>query len=140
MNTATDAATVLDVTVRHPTVHPTTATVDEVREFLTGEHVHLVLIADAAGVLVTTIDRDDLAADAAGDVRAAGLGTLEGRTVRADLPLRDLEAVLATAGTRRLAVVDAEGRLVGLVCRKRSGHGFCSDVGISERRTEGTAV
>jgi CBS-domain-containing membrane protein len=136
VNTPTDAATVLDVTVRHPTVHQINATVGEVREFLTGEHVHLVLIVDASGLLLTTIDRDDLAADAAGDVRASEVGTLEGRTVRASLPLNDLDGVLATARTRRLAVVDDVGRLVGLVCRKRSGQGFCSDVGIGERRAE----
>jgi CBS domain-containing protein len=129
-------AKVLDVTVHHPTVHPA---VDEVREFLTGDHVHLALVVDGAGLLLTTIDRDDLAAVAAGDVRAAEVGTLEGRTVRADLPLSDLDGVLAAANTRRLAVVDEQGRLVGLVCGKRSGHGFCSDTGISERRAEAAA-
>jgi hypothetical protein len=34
---------------------------------------------------------------------------------------------------RRLAVVDCSGRLLGLLCRKNSGTGYCSDEGIRQR-------
>jgi hypothetical protein len=35
---------------------------------------------------------------------------------------------------RRLAVVDADGELLGLLCLKASGLGFCSDDDVSSRR------
>ena len=34
------------------------------------------------------------------------------------------------------AVVDETGVLVGLVCRKRSGEGYCTDAGIRSKRAE----
>jgi hypothetical protein len=43
-------------------------------------------------------------------------------------------------GRRRLAVVDADGALLGLLCLKASGDGFCSDDGIASRRLASGAV
>jgi len=37
-------------------------------------------------------------------------------------------------GRRRLAVVDGEGRLVGLLCLKASGSGFCSNEDVASRK------
>lgn len=123
------------VAVHHPTVHPPSATVGDVRRFLEGTHVHLALVVDDVGRLVSTLVRDDLTAydDAAPAVDA---GTLEGRTVAAHLPADLLPDRMLAAGMRRMAVVDEAGRLVGLVCRKKSGDGWCSDVGIASRRAE----
>lgn len=127
--------TVVDVAVHHPTVHPADATVGEVRAFLDGAHVHLALVVDRAGRLLTTLTRTDLEGlDDGAAAREAG--TLAGRTVRADRPAEDLPEHLAALGTRRAAVVDRAGVLVGLVCRKRSGAGYCSDDGIRSRRAE----
>ena len=127
--------TASDVAVHHPTVHPPSATVGDVRRFLEGTHVHLALVVDEAGRLVSTLVRDDLAAydDTTPAVEA---GTLEGRTVVADLPAELLPDRMLAAGVRRMAVVDEAGRLVGLVCRKKSGDGWCSDAGIASRRAE----
>jgi hypothetical protein len=38
--------------------------------------------------------------------------------------------------TRRLAVVDGTGRLVGLLCLKRTLDGFCSDADVRARAVE----
>jgi hypothetical protein len=37
---------------------------------------------------------------------------------------------------RRLAVVDHTGRLLGLLCLKHDGRGYCTDEGIRARATE----
>jgi hypothetical protein len=93
----------------------------------------MALIIAADGRLITTIERPDLAAPKSGFASVAQLGTLAGRTARpADL-LGDATATLLREGRRRLAVVDDSGRLLGLLCLKRSGAGYCSDQGIHER-------
>jgi hypothetical protein len=38
---------------------------------------------------------------------------------------------------RRAAVVDDSGRLLGLLCMKKTGTGFCSDQDIRQRRGAG---
>ncbi len=127
--------TAFDVAVHHPTVHPPSATVGDVRRFLAGGHVHLALVVDAAGRLIATVVRDDLGAHA-DDVPATAVGTLRGRTVSADLPAELLPDRMLAMGARRLAVVDESGVLVGLVCRKRTGEGYCTDEGIRSKRAE----
>ncbi len=67
---------------------------------------------------------------------AAGLAPLAGRTVG---PAEDLERVrlrMVAQGIRRLAVVDDGGALLGLLCLKRSGSGFCSDDDVAARAAE----
>jgi hypothetical protein len=51
-------------------------------------------------------------------------------------PLDPLEAArshLVATGQRRLAVVDRAGTLLGLLCLKRTGDGFCSDRDVASR-------
>ncbi|NNG36222.1 CBS domain-containing protein [Nakamurella aerolata] len=64
---------------------------------------------------------------------AAPFGSLTGRSVHPDVPLAAAAQRLSTAGRRRLAVVDGDGLLVGLLCLKRSGRGFCSDADVLAR-------
>jgi hypothetical protein len=108
--------------------------VGDVRRFLAGAHVHLALVVDQDGRLLTTLVREDLSGRADEDL-ATDAGTLSGRTVPAGLPVDLLPDPMLAAGARRLAVVDAAGMLVGLVCLKRSGSGYCSDEGIRSKRT-----
>ncbi|MDR7364154.1 CBS domain-containing protein [Nocardioides marmoribigeumensis] len=128
-------ATAADVAVHHPTVHPPGATVGDVRRFLAGGHVHLALVVDGDGLLLSTLVRADL--EGRDDAEAAvHAGTLQGRTVPAELPVDLLPDRMLAVGARRLAVVDEAGLLVGLVCRKRSGEGYCSDEGIRSKRAD----
>lgn len=132
---AAPAATAADVAVHHPTVHPPGATVGDVRAFLSGGHVHLALVVDEHGLLLAAVVREDL--EGRDDAEpAAEVGRLEGRTVPAGLAAEALPDHMLAAGARRLAVVDEAGRLVGLVCRKRSGEGYCTDGGIRSKRAE----
>ena len=84
--------------------------------------------------LVSVVERADVAG-ADDHVLVAGFGCLTGRTVG---PTADLETVrvrMLDLGLRRLAVVDRANALLGLLCLKRSGAGFCSDEDVSRRAT-----
>jgi len=41
---------------------------------------------------------------------------------------------MQAAGQRRAAVVDGDGLLLGLLCLKHHGGGFCTDAGVASRR------
>lgn len=122
-----------DVMVARPRTHHAGCTVAEVRAYLADDHVHMALIVAVDGRLVTTIERSDLADARSDRAPARALGTLAGRTAAPADPLDAATAVLLRQRRRRLAVVDASGRLLGLLCLKRSGTGYCSDAGIRER-------
>jgi CBS domain-containing protein len=136
---------VADVMLREPIVLPESATVSDVRAVLRSDHVHMVLITRAGRVgepLRGTVVRTDLdAAPAAGmspdDAEPAlTCSRLAGRTVGPTEPVDDVRRALVAAGLRRAAVVDDAGLLLGLVCLKRDGTGFCSDAGVASRRAD----
>ena len=89
--------------------------------------------------LLAVVDRADLTG-AGPDEPAAPLGTLGGRVAHAGDDLASTWAAMADAGRRRVAVVDDAGRLLGLLCLKRHGRGFCSDAGIQARIDERAAA
>ena len=122
-----------DAMVRYPKTHGPGSGLETIRAFFDDGHVHMALIVAAGGRLVTTIERPDLAAAPPGSAPVATLGTLTGRTVSPAEPLGAATAMLLREGRRRLAVVDGSGRLLGLLCLKRDGTGYCSDDGIRER-------
>lgn len=123
--------------LRAPAVLPATATVADVHDLFASPHVHMALLTASGavgGLLLSTLTREDLGAAAQEDA-ARPLGRLEGRTVRADLPVEDARLALFENGARRAAVVDDDGKLLGLLCLKRHGNGFCTDAGVASRRT-----
>lgn len=130
---------VREAMLRHPTVHPAELTVAEARAvFEASPKIRIVLLA-RDGVLVSTLLRDDLADTGveAGDdaaLLAADRGTLEGRTIGPDALLAPTREAMVRADRPRLAVVDADGRLLGLLCLKRSQTGFCTDEGVAGMR------
>jgi Mg/Co/Ni transporter MgtE len=118
-----------------PKTHSRETALEEIRDLFEDDHVRMALIVDAEGRLLTTIERSDLGA-AAEKTPVSELGTLVGRTARPSHSLATSAAVLKRARRRRLAVVDNSGRLVGLLCLKQDGNGFCSDEGIRRRTDE----
>ena len=108
------------------------ALIAQVRAELEDDHVHMVLVVDSGGRLVTTIERDDLDPGTDDCSLASRWGGLEGRTVQAKTPVPTIDRMLST-GRRRLAVVDDDRRLRGLVCLKRSRSGYCSDEDLRAR-------
>lgn len=126
---------VADVMVHHPKLCDEDTTVGEVRLLFAGDHVHAVLITSGPRLLAV-IERADLGPEASSSASAARLGRLTERviapTASADTALRQMIA----AGRRRLAVVGPDGTLLGLLCLKRSGTGFCSDENVYQRQVE----
>ncbi|HEY2518849.1 MAG TPA: CBS domain-containing protein [Streptosporangiaceae bacterium] len=125
--------TVADAMVTTPVRHALTATVGELRDFFRDEHVHAALITGPAGHLAAVVERGDLDPHRAPDAAAAPLGRLAGRTVPPGASLADVQEAMNGSGRRRAAVTSADGRLLGLLCRKASRAGFCSDQDVSAR-------
>jgi CBS domain-containing protein len=86
------------------------------------------------------VERADLPATLPGATPARSVGTLAGRTVGPDDPVERAAAILARQRRRRLAVVDGAGRLLGLLCLKRSRTGFCSDADVRARAADARAA
>lgn len=124
--------TVLDAMIRQPKVLPADATVADVRSLLVDEHVHLALLV-SDGRLVGTVSSTDLDGSAQPADQATSIATLDGRTVAPGAPLWPVRAAMIATAQRRLAVVDGDGRLLGLLCLKRTSTGFCSDQDIASR-------
>ncbi|WP_236791802.1 HPP family protein [Amycolatopsis sp. GM8] len=111
------------------------ARIAHVRAEFENDHVHLVLVVDRDGRLVTAIERADLTPGLDDSSFASACGRLEGRTVSATTPVTAIARLLGST-RRRLAVVDDHGRLLGLVCLKRSRRGYCDDDGVRARAQE----
>ncbi|WP_445257790.1 DUF309 domain-containing protein [Nocardioides aurantiacus] len=127
--------TARDAMLTRPTVHPADLTVGAAHVALEDPHVHLLLLVED-GRLVGTLDRADLERADHADQPAREVAGLEGRTTAPDAEVGSLVAAMTATGRRRLAVVDAAGTLLGLLCLKRSGGGFCDDAGVAARRRE----
>ena len=119
--------------VKAPSVHEPSATVDELRAFFQDEHVQTALVVDC-GRLVGTVERADLLPVLDGETPAATIAALDGRTIRHDAELPDALDAMARHGRRRLAVIGDDATLLGLLCLKASGLGFCSDGDVESRR------
>jgi hypothetical protein len=95
------------------------------------DHVHMALLIDD-GEFVGTVDRCDLAT--AVDYRAPHAKTRRSTDGRSTPP-PVADALTATDRTsrRRLAVTAVDGALLGLLCLKASGSGFCSDEDVARQ-------
>ncbi len=116
-----------------PVRHPSSATVREIRDFFGDDHVHAALIVSPAGYLRAVVERGDVAGCRDPGAAAAPLGRLAGRTVPPGASLAEVHRAMFAAGRRRVAVTGADGRLLGLLCLKASGTGFCSDDDVRAR-------
>jgi predicted transcriptional regulator len=129
----TPSRTVATAVVGRPKVHRPTATVAQLRAFFRDDHVHMALLVDR-GKLIGTVERADLGTTLSGATAALRIAKLEGRTIAPDAALSDALEAMKRAGRRRLAVTNIDGTLVGLLCLKASGVGFCSDRDVRSRR------
>jgi CBS domain-containing protein len=135
MATIERAREVCGAMLSRPVTHAARTTVGELRSFFEDDHVHAALLVDA-GRLVGVVERDDLRLPVGDDEPARAIASLEGRTIGPDASLADACAAMKRDGRRRLAVTDGASVLVGLLCLKRSGLGFCSDDDVLRRRLQ----
>ncbi|HJU37369.1 MAG TPA: CBS domain-containing protein [Gaiellaceae bacterium] len=119
--------------VTRPTVHGPSVTVGQLRDFFSDSHVHAAVLVDA-GALIGVVERADLAGDLDDDAPASSFAVLDGRTVRREAGADATLEAMKRTDRRRLAVVDEDGQLLGLLCLKGSGLGFCSDADAGSRR------
>lgn len=126
--------TVAEAMLRFPKLCDANTTAGELRELFDDDHVHAALIVDV-GRLLAVVDRADLVG--APDAQPAReLGRLEGRTVSPDAELEPIRQAMVSANIRRFAVIDQDAKLLGMLCLKRTGDGFCSDAGVAARAAE----
>ena len=127
---------VADAMLTCPKTHRADCSLEAVRGFFAEDHVHMALIVAEDGRLLTTIERPDMAAGTSSSPPVTKLGKLAGRITRPAEPLASATALLRAEGRRRLAVVDHDGRLIGLLCLKKDGSGYCSNEGVQARARE----
>jgi len=125
--------TVADHVVTQPVVHDCGTTVGELRALFLDDHIHMALLLDGQR-LVSAVEREDLEVGLADGAPASPVGTLIGRVVPPGEPAAATLAWMRANGRRRLAVVSEGGALLGLLCLKANGSGFCSDRDVSGRR------
>jgi len=133
---------VTDVVLRLPKTLPSDVSIADARAALRDDHIHMLLLTEG-GRLLGTLLRSDLPAssDAPGEADdsatpALPFAALAGRMVSSQLPAEVALKILIRRGERRLAVVDSEGALLGLLCMKRRLTGFCSDADVAGRATD----
>jgi CBS domain-containing protein len=126
--------TVDDAMLRSPRTCAAATTVAQARAVFADDHIHAVLVVEDARLLAV-VERADLDA-AAPTALARDAGRLTGRVVAPDVDVEEVRQAMLAARHRRLAVVDAEGGLLGLLCLKRSGTGFCSDSDVAARAAD----
>lgn len=107
-------------------------TVGQARTAFLDDHLHMLLLTEGDRLLGTVV-REDLAGAPAGDL-VVHRAVLEGRTVEPGATVEAVRRSMLRRGQRRVAVVDDAGRLLGLLCLKRHGGGFCRDEDVRARR------
>jgi Mg/Co/Ni transporter MgtE len=118
-----DGLTAADLMHRRLTALPATTTVGELRAYFYESASHkLALIADGERY-VGAVSPDALG-DAADHVPAAELAEAE-PVVRPDTPAAEAEAAALAQESARLPVVDAGGRLLGIVAINDARDGYC---------------
>lgn len=120
--------------IRNPKTTPLTASVRDMLTLFDDDHVHMALLTHD-GYLRGCVTRSDLTG-APPDALAVSIARQPGRTIASTQLVDAAWDILERTGARRLAVVDNTARLVGLLCLKRSGTGFCSDEDVSTRSAE----
>lgn len=128
-------STVAEVMVRYPKVLPIEAAVGQVRAVFEDDHVHMVLLTRGS-LLCGTVVRGDVPDSATDAQKAICFAHLAGRTVPATMPTTVVLRSLVARQQRRFAVVDNDGALLGLLCLKARGNGFCSDADVTARAQE----
>jgi predicted transcriptional regulator len=129
------ALVVADAMLTTPKVFGRDVTVAEARHAFSDDHVHALLVVQD-GVLLSVLERTDLRAGISDDKPASRLGSLAGRTVDPHADLEQVRSWMVVGQCRRLAVVDINLHLLGLLCMKRSYRGFCSNADIRARASD----
>jgi len=127
-----------ELMISAPKTLPIDTQVEAVRRAFDDSHVHMLLLTHR-GILCGTLLRGDLQPGLPPNVAALPLATVRGRTVRPEQRISTIHQWLVRSGQRRLAVVNDDGRLLGLLCLKSDQTGFCTDQGVAAREGDRNA-
>jgi CBS-domain-containing membrane protein len=116
--------TVADVTHSRFKTLQATATVAEVRDWFSASESHKLALLVDEGRYVGSLVPEDLAMAGDATQPAASLAR-RGTTVSPEEPAKRGEEVALSSGTLRAPVVDADGRLLGVVAVTADLQGFC---------------
>lgn len=126
------SCTVSELMVTIPKTLPLETSLARVHDAFDDPHVHMVLLV-RDGFLRGTLLRSDVSSAPRSTAVALPLATLTARTIGPDDRAISAHRTLVRTGQRRLAVVDPDNHLLGLLCLKRDRTGFCSDQGVAAR-------
>lgn len=116
---------VRDVMVRSPKTLPADASVAELRRLFANPHVTTALLVDGSE-FAGAVERDDLPNAGSNELPASTLARRQVPTIEPDAPAAAAIHTLDELGTRRLVVLDCDGRtLRGLLCLTTDRQGFC---------------
>ncbi len=124
--------TVADAMISNPKLCDEATTVADVRRLFLDSHVHMAVVMRDARV-ISLVERSDLDTHLPDNAPVAGFGRLEGRVVAADESLASVHRTMRRNSQRRLAVIDSDDKLIGLLCLKRILAGFCTDQDVQAR-------
>jgi CBS domain-containing protein len=114
-----------DVMIKRPKTLPATATVGDVRRLFENGSVQTGLLVDD-GRFRAAIERHDVPDSAVDDAAALEFAVTPIAKVSPATRMQEAIALLDSAGTRRLVVVDEDGEtLRGIVALNSSRSGFC---------------
>ncbi|MFP5220349.1 MAG: CBS domain-containing protein [Actinomycetes bacterium] len=130
-----DGLRVADVMVTIPKEHSTALDVAGARRAFDDDHVHMLLLVDGT-TLRGTLTRADVDRPLLDSSAALEVSTLAGRIIEPSRSTSSALRLMRRQGLRRLAVVDRDGSLLGLLCLKRALAGWCSDDGVRSRAAE----
>jgi CBS domain-containing protein len=122
---------VSDAMLRNVQTLPPEATVADARRSF-GDHVHMLLVTRGDQLLGTLLRGDLPSSD--DDAPCLQHARLDGRCCSPAELVEPIRRRMLRRGERRLAVVDDTGALLGLLCLKHHGAGFCSKSDVDARR------
>lgn len=126
--------TVADAMITIPQISGVGITVADARHALADTHVHMLLLT-RDGVLHGTLVREDLRPELDPRRPAVALALLTGRTIGPDRSLDEARRLIDQQMSRRLAVTDRAGMLLGLLCLNRTRQRYCTEADVLARAT-----
>jgi CBS domain-containing protein len=117
--------TVAEVTHRRFTALPASATIGEVSEWFAASTSRRMAILADDGRYVGSLTPADVAGDAVDPSRPAAEVATVGPTIGPDAPARAGEELALLTDSRRVPVVDGDGRLLGIVSVTNDLTSFC---------------
>jgi CBS domain-containing protein len=116
---------VRDAMVSAPKTMPADGSLADLRAMFANSHMVTAVLVDGSE-FVGVVHRDELDGDASGAQPARGLARRDVATIEPDAPLTEALTDLDERASRRLVVLDPDGRtLRGLLCLTKDRNGFC---------------